>query len=144
MKWITRERVKVDRVACPWLIKRFVDPDAEFLFVLPDNVLAIAEREGAIPFDVDGVELGHHEGKCSFEAIVLKYRITGQAIQILAKIVHGADVSEDLYSRPEAAGLKAIAEGFRGLGFKDDHEVLKHEFIVYDALYAYCLKEVAR
>ena len=144
MKWITRERVKVDRVACPWLIRKFVDPDAEFLFVPSDRVLVIAGREEAIPFDVDGVELGHHAGKCSFEAIVQKYGITDPAIQLLAKIVHGADVTDDLYGRPEAAGLKAIAEGFRNLGFKDDHEVLKHEFIVYDALYAFCQKEVAK
>jgi hypothetical protein len=138
MKWITRENVKVDRVACPWLIKKFVDPDAEFLFVSAEQVLKIAEREGAIPFDVEGVELGHHEGKCSFEAIAQKYNISDPAIQLLAKIVHGADVSKDLYGRLEAPGLKAIAEGFRSLGLKDDQEILLKEFIVYDALYAYC------
>src|ERR1041385_1482213 len=124
MKWITRENVKVDRVACPWLIKKFVDPDAEFLFVSAEQVLKIAEREGAIPFDVEGVELGHHEGKCSFEAIAQKYNISDPAIQLLAKIVHGADVSKDLYGRLEAPGLKAIAEGFRSLGLKDDQEIL--------------------
>jgi hypothetical protein len=96
VKWITRERVKVDRVACPWLLKKFVDPEAEFLFVPADKVLEIAEREEAIPFDVPRVELGHHEGKCSFEAIIEKYRINDPAIHLLAKIVHGADVSEDL------------------------------------------------
>ena len=138
MKWITRERVKVDRVACPWLIKKFIDPEAGFLFVPADKVQEIAELEGAIPFDVSGVELGHHGGKCSFEAIVDKYRINDPAIHLLAKIVHGADVSEDLYGRLEAPGLKAIAEGFRHLGLKDDHEILEKEFIVYDALYAYC------
>ena len=142
MKWITRERVKVDRVACPWLIKKFVDPAAEFLFVPPEQVLSVAERIGAIPYDVPGVELGHHDGKCSFEAIVSKYCIADPAILLLSKIVHGADVAEDLYGRPEAAGLKAIAEGFRHLGLKDDHEVLAKEFIVYDALYAYCQEEV--
>jgi hypothetical protein len=142
MKWITRARVKVDRVACPWLIKKFVDPEAEFLFVRPEQVLAVAEREGAIPFDVPNVELGHHEGRCSFEAIVSKYRIEEPAILLLSKIVHGADVAHDLYGRPEAAGLKAIAEGFRYLSLKDDHEVLAREFIVYDALYAYCREEV--
>ncbi len=142
MKWITRERVKVDRVACPWLIKKFVDPEAEFLFVPPDQVLVVAQREEATPFDVPDVELGHHEGKCSFEAIVSKYRIADPAILLLSKIVHGADVAEDLYGRPEAAGLEAIAEGFRHLGLKDDHEVLAKEFIVYDALYAYCREEV--
>ena len=113
MKWVTRERVKVDRVVCPWLIKKFVDPEAEFLFIPKESVLVVAEREKAIPFDVPGVKLGHHEGKCSFEAIVEKYRIEDQAIHLLAKIVHGADVTQDLYGRPEAAGLKAIAEGFQ-------------------------------
>lgn len=142
MKWITREQVKVDRVACPWLIKKFVDPEAEFLFVPPDQVLIVAERVGAIPYDVPGVELGHHGGKCSFEAIVSKYRIEDPAILLLSKIVHGADVAQDLYGRPEAAGLEAIAEGFRYLGLKDDHEILAKEFIVYDALYAYCREQV--
>jgi hypothetical protein len=141
MKWITRERVKVDRVACPWLIKKFVDPEAEFLFVPADQVLDVAERERAIPFDVPGVELGHHDGKCSFEAIISKYRIEEPAIRLLSKIVHGADVAQDLYGRPEAAGLQAVAEGFRHLGLKDDHEILGKEFIVYDALYAYCQKK---
>jgi len=138
MKWITRERVKVDRVACPWLIKKFVDPKAEFLFVPPDQVLAVAEREGATPFDVPDVELGHHDGKCSFEAIVSKYAIADPAIALLARIVHGADVSEDLYGQPEAPGLKAIAEGFQQMGLKDDHEILALEFSMYDALYVYC------
>lgn len=142
MKWITRERVKVDRVACPWLIKKFVDPEAEFLFVPPEQVHVVAEREEAIPYDVPNVELGHHEGKCSFEAIVSKYRIEDPAILLLSKIVHGADVAEDFYGQPEAAGLEAIAEGFRHLDLKDDHEVLAKEFIVYDALYAYCREEV--
>jgi len=138
MKWITRERVKVDRVACPWLIRKFVDPDAEFLFVPPDQVTEVARREGATPFDVPGVELGHHEGRCSFEAIVRKYGIDDAAVKMLAEIVHGADVASDLYGRPEAPGLKAIAEGFRHFGLKDDHEILAREFVVYDALYAYC------
>jgi hypothetical protein len=138
MKWVTREHVKVDRVACPWLIKKFVDPDAQFLFVSADAVPEVARREGAIPFDVQGAELGHHEGKCSFEAIVEKYQIRDPAVRLLAQIVHGADVPQDLYGRPEAAGLKAIAEGFRHLGLKDDYEILAKEFVVYDALYAYC------
>ena len=143
MKWITREHVKVDRVACPWLIKRFVDPDAEFLFVPADKVLELAQRESAIPFDAGGVELGHHEGKCSFEAIVTKYRIDDPAIHFLGQIVHGADVQKDLYGRPEAPGLKAIAEGFRDLGLEDDHEMLAKQSIVYDALYAYCQRQTA-
>ena len=143
MKWITRERVKVDRVACPWLIKKFIDLQAEFIFVPADSVMSVAEREGAIPFDVPSVELGHHDGKSSFEAMVSKYRIEDPAISLLAEIVHGADVAQDLYGRAEAPGLKAIAEGFRHLNFKDDHEILDHEFIVYDALYAYCQQQVA-
>ena len=143
MKWITRERVKVDRVACPWLIKKFVDPDAEFLFVPPEQVMEISGREAAIPFDVTGAELGHHAGKCSFESIVDKYVIKDPAIKLLSRIVHGADVSADLYGEPEAAGLKAIAEGFRHLGLKDDHEVLEKQFIVYDALYEHCRQRLA-
>ena len=140
MKWVTRERVKVDRVACPWLILRFIDPDAEFLFVPADLVMETAKRQVAIPYDVPDVELGHHHGQCSFEAILTRYRLDDPALRMLAEIVHGADVKDDLYRRPEAAGLRAIAEGFQNLGFKDDHEILKHEFIVYDALYAYCKK----
>ena len=138
MKWITRERAKVDRVACPWLIKKFIDAEAEFLFVLPDQVLAVAEREAATPYDVPNVELGHHDGKCSFEAIVSKYAIDDPAVHLLAQIVHGADVTEDLYGRPEAPGLKAIAEGFQQMGLRNDHEILALEFPVYDALYGYC------
>src|SRR6516165_2491756 len=102
MKWITRERVKVDRVACPWLIKKFVDADAEFLFVPADQVLERAAQERATPFDVPDVELGHHEGRCSFEAIVTRYGINDPAVRLLAQIVHGADVTPDLYARPEA------------------------------------------
>ncbi|MGE5239902.1 MAG: chromate resistance protein ChrB domain-containing protein [Chloroflexota bacterium] len=144
MKWITRERAKVDRVACPWLIKKFIDPQALFLFVPADKVKEVAEAEGAIPFDVPGVELGHRQDRCSFESVVEKYRIEDPAIALLAQIVHGADVSKDLYGRPEAPGLRAIAEGFRLLGLADDHEVLRKEFIVYDALYAYCREFVRR
>ena len=140
MKWITRENVKVDRVACPWLIKKFVDPNAEFLFVPGNRVLTIAKEENAVPFDVPDVELGHHNGKCSFEAIVDKYHLGDPALHLLAQIVHGADVHNDLYKRPEAAGLKAVAEGFRDLGLNNDHEILAREYIVYDALYAYCKK----
>lgn len=142
MKWVTRERVKVDRVACPWLIRKFVDPDAEFLFVPPEQVMELSQRDGAIPFDVAGVELGHHAGKCSFESIVDKYKINDPAITLLSRIVHGADVSADLYGEPEAPGLKAIAEGFKLLGLKDDHEILAKQFIVYDALYEYCRRRL--
>jgi hypothetical protein len=139
MKWITRERVKVDRVACPWLIKKFVDPEAEFLFVPADKVIELAEREGAIPFDVKGVELEHHGKECSFDAIVKKYGLDRDpALALLAKIVNGADTDNSLWNQPESAGLQAIAEGFRHLGLADDHEILRAESIVYDAMYAYC------
>ena len=142
MKWITREHVKVDRVACPWLIKKFVDPQAEFLFVAADQVLTVAAREKAIPFDIPDIELGHHEGKCSFEAVIEKYRIKDPALDLLAQIVHGADVNQDLYGQKEAPGLKAIAEGFRYLNLKDDHEILEKELVVYDAIYAYCEQKI--
>lgn len=143
MKWITRERVKVDRVACPWLIKKFIDPQAEFLFVPATEVKAIAEREGAIPYDVKGVEFGHHGQECSFEAILKKYNLTGDlALALLGKIVNGADTDNSLWNQPEGPGLEAIAEGFRHLGFKDDHEINAAEWIVYDALYAYCQESV--
>ncbi len=143
MKWITREHVKVDRVACPWLIKKFVDKDAEFLFVPTDQVMEVAEREGAIPYDVKNVELGHHGKECSFEAILKKYNLTGDpALVLLGKIVNGADTDNTLWHQPEGEGLEAIAEGFRHLGWKDDHEQNAAEWIVYDALYAYCQEMV--
>jgi len=143
MKWVTRERVKVDRVACPWLIKKFVDTEAEFLFVRADQVMAVAAREGAIPYDVPNVELGHHGKQCSFDAIVKKHALASDpALVLLAKIVNGADTDNTLWNQPEAAGLKAVAEGFRHLGFKDDHEINAAEWIVYDALYAYCQEMV--
>lgn len=145
MRWITRERVKVDRVACPWLIKRFVDREAEFHFVAADRVAAEAERLGAVPFDVPGVELGHHGKECSFEAILKKYGLHEDAgLALLGRIVNGADTDNSLYRQPEGPGLAAIAEGFRHLGFKDDHEINAAEWIVYDALYAYCRESVQR
>jgi hypothetical protein len=143
MKWITREKVKVDRVACPWLIRKFVDKDAEFHFVPADKVLEEAEHLGATPFDVKGVELGHHGKECSFEAILKKYDLAGDsALVLLAKIVNGADTDNTLWHQPEGAGLEAIAEGFRHLGFKNDHEINAAEWIVYDALYTYCQEMV--
>jgi hypothetical protein len=143
MKWITRNQVKVDRVACPWLIKKFVDKDADFYFVPADRVMSEAERLGAIPYDVKGVELGHHGKECSFEAILKKYHLTiDPALLLLSKIVNGADTDNTLWNQPEGAGLQAIAEGFRHLGFKDDHEINAAEWIVYDALYAYCQEMV--
>jgi hypothetical protein len=136
MKWVTRARPKVDRVACPWLIKRFVDPQAEFLYVPSDEVLETARREEAIPFDVPNVELGHNGPECSFDAIIKKYHLTDRALQQLALIVRGADTGAKQLT-PESSGLEAIAEGFR-LIFRDDHELLEREMSVYDALYAYC------
>jgi hypothetical protein len=143
MKWITRKNVKVDRVACPWLINRFVDKQAEFFFVPADKVMDEAGRLSATPFDVEGVELGHHGKRCSFEAILEKFALTSDpALTLLGKIVNGADTDNTLWNQPEASGLEAIAEGFRHLGFKDDHEVNAAEWILYDALYAYCQEMV--
>ena len=143
MKWITRARVKVDRVACPWLISKFVDRDAEFYFVPEDKVSSEAQRLDAIPFDVKGVELGHHGKECSFEAIVKKYNLgKDPALALMSRIVNGADTDNTLYDQPEGPGLNAIAEGFRHLGLKDDHEINAAERIVYDALYAYCQEMV--
>jgi hypothetical protein len=143
MKWVTRERVKVDRVACPWLIRKFIDPEAQFLFVPETTVMEVAEREAAIPYDVERVEFGHHGKECSFDALVKKHHLDRDpAIVLLAKIVNGADTDNTLWNQPESAGLKAVAEGFRHLGFKDDHEINAAEWIVYDALYAYCQEMV--
>lgn len=136
MKWITRERPAVDRIACPWLIKRFIDPTAEFLYVPAAEVNAIAEREQAIPFDVPGAVFGHHGEACSFDALLAHYGLTDHALSRLATIVRGAD-TDALHLAPEAAGLLAIAQGFR-LAFSDDQQQLASELPVYDALYAYC------
>lgn len=145
MKWITRSGVKVDRVACPWLIRRFVDPQAEFLFVPAAEVETEAARQGAIPFDVAGVELGHHGQECSFEAIVKKYGLTSDpALVLLGRIVNGADTDNSLYRQPEGPGLAAVAEGFRHLGLADDAAINAAEWIVYDALYAYCREMIRR
>ena len=143
MKWITRSHVHVDRVACPWLITRFIDNEAEFLFV-PKSVLnSVAEKEGAVPYDAPGVELGHHEGRCSFESIILKYGLTDPGLQRMAKIVHAADVAEDIDQDPIARGLEAIASGY-SLRYPDDEENLAHQLEVYDALYAWCRLAVAK
>jgi hypothetical protein len=132
----------VDRVACPWLIKKFVDPEAQFLYVPADQVMDVALRENAVPFDVPNVELGHHGAECSFDAIIRKYKLTDPALVKLAVIVRGADTdAKDL--APECRGLDAIAEGFR-LAYGDDHEQLKQELPVYEALYAYCQEIVRR
>lgn len=143
MKWITREHVKVDRVACPWLIKKFVDANAEFFFVPAAQVMHEAERLAAIPYDVKDVELGHHGKECSFEAILKKYDLVGDAaLVLLGKIVNGADTDNTLHDQAEGPGLQAVAEGFRHLGYKSDHELNAAEWIVYDALYAYCQRMV--
>ena len=142
MKWITRSHVHVDRVACPWLITRFIDSEAEFLFVPKSQIHKVAQEIGAIPFDAPDVELGHHEGRCSFESILLKYDLKDAGLLRMAKIVHAADVAKDIDSDPLARGLEAIATGF-SLRYPDDMENLGHQFEVYDALYAWCRLEVA-
>ena len=144
VKWVTRQNASVDRIACPWLIKRFIDPEAEFLYVPAAEVKSVADETGAIPYDVAGVELGHVDGRCSFESILLKYRVQDPALDRLARIVHGADVSQDVGITPEAAGLKAIAHGFAMVHGANDHLKIELETPLYDALYAWCEHEVAR
>src|SRR2546428_14189 len=136
MKWITREHVKVDRVACTWLIRKFVDSSAEFYFVPAEHVMSEAQKLGATPFDVPAVELGHRGKECSFEAILKKYNLAGDAaLTLLGKIVNGADTDNTLWQQAEGAGLDAIAEGFGHLEFKNEHEINAGEWIVYDAVY---------
>lgn len=136
MKWITREHPKIDRIACPWLIQRFIDKEPEFLFVPPDRVLAVAQETGAIPFDVPGVELTHAADQCSFDAFVEKYALRDPALQKLALIVRGADTAS--FDRaPQCAGLYAISLGLSA-NFSDDHEMLRHGMMVYDALFTWC------
>ena len=142
MIWITRSHVHVDRVACPWLITRFVDNDAEFLFVPKSQIERTVKETGGIPFDAPDVELGHHDGRCSFESIILKYELKEPGLLRMAKIIHAADVEEDLDSDPIARGVEAIASGF-SLRFPEDMENLEHQFDVYDALYAWCRMDVA-
>jgi hypothetical protein len=141
MKWVTRERPKTDRIACPWLIRNFIDPDAEFLYVPADEVLAVAVREGAHSYDAPGAEYTHRDGLCSFEVLVAEYRIDDPAVHLLARIVHGADVSEDRDVTPQSRGLLAVAEGFHLLEL-GDHRQLELSLPVYDALYAWCRNEV--
>ncbi len=143
MKWITRSHVHVDRVACPWLITRFVDSDAEFLFVPASQVERVAAETGATPFDVPGVELGHKDKRCSFESIIAKYELKDAALVRLAKIIHAADVATDIDTDPMARGLEAIATGF-GVRYPSDHENLAAQFEVYDSLYAWCRLQVAK
>jgi hypothetical protein len=138
VRFVTRKNAAVDRIACPWLIRRFVDAEAEFLYVEPGDVSRVAAEMNAIPFDVEGAELGHVDGRCSFESILLKYGLDDPALRRLATIVHGADVAADMDRTPEAAGLKAIAMGFRQIYGDRDLEKLEAQMPLYDALYAWC------
>ena len=137
-RWVTRKNAAVDRIACPWLIRRFIDKDAEFLYVEPGEVARIARELDAVPYDVDGAELGHVDGRCSFESILLKYGLDDPGLVRMARIVHGADVEADVDTSPEAAGLKAIAMGYRRVYGERDKEKLEAEMGMYDALYAWC------
>jgi hypothetical protein len=141
MKWVTRERPKTDRIACPWLIKNFIDTDAEFLYVPADEVLEVAEREGAYSFDAPGARYTHRDGLCSFEVLVEEYELGDAGLELLARVVHGADVAEDRDGTPQSRGLLAIAEGFHLLDL-DDHRQLELSLPLYDALYAWCKDEV--
>ncbi len=142
MKWITRGRPKTDRIACPWLIRTFIDRDAEFLYVPADDVLAVAEREDAVSYDAPGARYTHRDGLCSFEVLVDEYEIDDPAVQRLARIVHGADIADDRDATPESRGLLAVAEGFHLLNVPDERQ-LELSLPVYDALYAWCRNEVA-
>lgn len=143
MKWVTRSHVHVDRVACPWLISRFIDSEAEFIFVPKSQIEQVVKETGAIPFDAPNVQLGHKDGKCSFETIIEKYGLTDSALLRLARIVHAADIEADLYTDEIAPGLEAIAVGY-SLRFPDDTENLRRQFDVYDALYAWCRLQVVK
>lgn len=136
MKWITRERPKIDRIACPWLVVRFIDAEAEFLYVPPADVLRLASETGAIPYDIPGVELSHVGDLCSFDAFLKKYGLGDPALEQLATIVRGADTSR-LDLTPQSAGLYAISLGL-SQNFQNDHEMLQHGLVMYDALYAWC------
>jgi len=136
MKWVTRERPKIDRIACPWLIARFIDKDPEFLYVPADQVVANAATTGAVPYDVPGVEMSHVGELCSFDAFLAKYGLSDPALQQLAAIVRGADTSR-LELTPQSAGLHAISLGLSKV-HADDHEMLGHGMVMYDALYAWC------
>ncbi|KRB79505.1 chromate resistance protein ChrB domain-containing protein [Noviherbaspirillum sp. Root189] len=136
MKWVTRERPKIDRIACPWLISRFIDKEPEFLYVPANDVLTVARDTGAVPYDVPGVEMSHVGDHCSFDAFLKKYDLTDPVLGQLAGIVRGADTSK-LELTPESAGLYAISMGLSAT-FKDDHEMLSHGMVMYDALYAWC------
>jgi len=140
-KWVTRERPKTDRIACPWLIRKFIDPEAEFLYVSADQVLDVAGHEGAHSYDAPGAEYTHRDGLCSFEVLVEDYAIRDPAVALLARIVHGADVPEDRDATPQSRGLLAVAEGFFLLEL-GDYRQLELSLPVYDGLYAWCRHEV--
>ena len=142
MKWVTRHNVKVDRVACPWLIRRFIDPKAEFMFAPESEVLEIAAREEAVPFDMPRnpeLKFTHHNGLCTFEVLIREFDLKEPALEHLARIVHGADIQGEEYTAAEAPGLRAIAEGFHALNLSDEQR-LACGFPIYDALYAWCEK----
>jgi hypothetical protein len=141
MKWVTRERPKTDRIACPWLIKNFIDPEAEFIYVPADQVLEVATREGTHSYDAPGAEYTHRDGLCSFEVLIEDYKLDDPALHLLARIVHGADVADDRDVTPQSRGLLAVAEGFHLLNLCD-HRQLDLSLPVYDALYAWCKHEV--
>jgi hypothetical protein len=136
MKWVTRERPKIDRIACPWLIARFIDDAPEFLYVPAGDVLAVAQATGAVPYDIPGVEMGHVGELCSFDAFLARHQLDDPALQQLAAIVRGADTSR-LDLTPQSAGLVALSLGL-SRNFSDDHEMLAHGMVMYDALYAWC------
>ena len=138
MRWVTRKNAAVDRIACPWLVRRFIDAGAEFLYVDPKDVARVAREKDATPFDVEGAELGHVDGRCSFESILVKYRLDDPGLARLARIVHGADIEADSDVVPESAGLKAVAMGFRRIYGDRDQEKLEAEMPLYDALYEWC------
>ncbi|MDA8040617.1 MAG: chromate resistance protein [Actinomycetota bacterium] len=143
MKWVTRARPKTDRIACPWLIRKFIDPRAEILYVAADKVLEVAEREEAVSFDASGARYAHRDGSCTFEVLIEEYNLGGDlALARLARIVHAADVESDLNTDPAGPGLSAIGAG--GLDVEeDDHRLLERASFVYDALYAWCRRQVA-
>jgi hypothetical protein len=141
MQWVTREHPRTDRIACPWLIRRFIDPAAEIVYVPAGEVLAYADRQGAVSFDAPGARYTHQGGRCSFETLVDSFEIKDPAIALLARVVHGADIAEDRDATPESPGLRAIADGFALLGLEDQRQ-LELELPIYDALYAWATKQI--
>lgn len=142
MKWITRSGAKTDRIACPWLIKKFIDPQAEFVFVSAEKVLATAKELGGKSFDAPNADYTHRDGKCTFEVLMEEFKLDDPALSMLAAIIHGADISEARGSTPQSEGLRAIGEGF-AITTLDDHEKLRLQFPLYDALYTWCKKQIS-